>query len=84
MTRERTQASDGGDGGAGVGSDDGHATVVPSAHLRPPRAPESRAPPNDAGHDDGDDGAGVGSDDGVVRTVAMKLRDDRDDGGQLR
>ena len=34
MTRERTQASDGGDGGAGVGSDDGHATVVPKDPLR--------------------------------------------------
>ena len=39
-----------------------------------PRAPESRAPPNDGG----DDGGGVGSDDGVV----MMLRNDGDDGGQ--
>ena len=49
-----------------------------------PRAPESRAPPNDGGDDGGDDGGGVGSDDGVVMTVAMKLRDDGVDGGQLR
>ena len=34
--------------------------------------------------DDGDDSGGVGSDDGVVMTVPMNLRDDGDDGGQLR
>ena len=37
-----------------------------------------------APHDGSDDGGGFGSDDGVVMTVAMKLRDDGEDGGQLR
>ena len=32
----------------------------------------------------GDAGGGVGSDDGVVMTVAMKLRDEGEDGGQLQ
>ena len=36
------------------------------------------------GRNDGvDDGGGVKSDDGVVMTVAMKLRDEGEDGGQL-
>ena len=63
-----------------------HATVVPKAHHRPlpwPGIPcaaqlarHATAPTNDGD----DDGGGVDSNGGLVMTVAMKLRDNGDDG----
>ena len=63
-------------GGRGTGNPGKPQNWRSEGHL----ARHATTPRNDGD----DDGGGVGSDDGVVMTVAMKLRDEGEDGGQLR